>query len=333
MAYRLKAKEPVPEGIRRVVLEEIDSATGLLGRSSKAKRDEAVHEARKSIKKIRGVLRFVRPELGRTYTQENNRFREVGRQLSQLRDAAAQLEMFDQLAGKFAEKIEHDSLGEVRAGLERHKREIEQRLDVSQVIARASSTLNAARARVGRWPLSGDGFDALAPGIEQTYRRGRKALRAARKSKDAVAYHDFRKRVKDHWYHVRLLEGVWTEIMQAHEAALKELETWLGDDHNLVVLTEMLKERPEEYGGKPVVQLFLAACASHQEELRENSISLGERVYAAKPKRFVEANGLLWEAWQKQPATMKNVEHEQRRVSARKPLGSTEKKPPKQAVA
>ena len=30
MAYRLKASESVPEGIKRIVLEEIDSATQLL---------------------------------------------------------------------------------------------------------------------------------------------------------------------------------------------------------------------------------------------------------------------------------------------------------------
>lgn len=332
MPYRLKASESVPEGVRRVVLEEIESATDLLGRSSKTKRDEAVHEARKSIKKIRGVLRLMRPELGKTYTEENNRFREVGRQLSQLRDAAAQIEMFDQLAEKFAGKIEQGSLADVRAGLVRHKREIEQRLDVAKVVERASATLHSARARVGKWGLSRDGFGALAPGLEQTVRRGRNALRAARKTQDPVAYHDFRKRVKDHWYHVRLLESVWTEIMQAHEASLKELETWLGDDHNLVVLSEMLNEKPEEYGGKNTVQLFLAVTGLHQKELRENSISLGERVYSEKPKRFVESIALLWKAWQAQPQSMKNVEQEQRRESAKKPAKSTGRKP-KQAVA
>ncbi len=332
MPYRFKANESVPDGIRRVALEEIESATGLLTRGSKAKRDEAVHGARKSIKKIRGVLRLVRPELRQTYKEENTRFREVGRQLSELRDAAAQIEMFDQLAEKFAGNIEHRSLADVRAGLVRHKREIEQRLNVARVIERASATLHAARARVAKWDLSQDGFGALAPGFEQTIRRGRNALRAARKSQDAVAYHDFRKRVKDHWYHVRLLESVWTEIMQAHEASLKELETWLGDDHNLVVLSEMLNDKPEEYGGKSTVQLFLAATGLHQKELRENSISLGERIYAEKPKRFVENIALLWKAWQEQPKSMKNVEQEQRNETPKKPSKSNGRKP-KQAVA
>ncbi len=69
-------------------------------------------------------------------------------------------------------------------------------------------------------------------------------------------YHDWRKRVKDHWYHVRLLESLWTEVLEAREASLKNLETWLGDDHNLVVLCDKLTNEPEKYGEADGVQLF-----------------------------------------------------------------------------
>jgi hypothetical protein len=51
MSYRLKAKESVPDGIRRIVREEIEGATNRLTNGNGAKRDEAIHEARKSIKK------------------------------------------------------------------------------------------------------------------------------------------------------------------------------------------------------------------------------------------------------------------------------------------
>ncbi len=318
MPYRLNAKESVPEGIKRVVSQEIDSSTALLNGHSKAKRDEAVHEARKSIKKIRGVLRLFRPELGKRYAEENKRFREVGRQLSQLRDAAAQIEIFDQLAGKVAGNIERAGLAAIRSGLLRHKREIEQHLNIGKVIETAAATLAAERPRVTGWPLTGDGFDALAPGLEQTYRRGRKALRKAKKSQDPVAYHDLRKGVKDHWYHIRLLESVWTEVMAAHEASLKELETWLGDDHNLVVLSEILSDNPQQYGGKEVVQCFVAAAAAHGQELREKSISLAHRVYAEKPRRFVRSIGSLWNSRQAQPERTKNVEHEGRQQTPKK---------------
>ncbi len=307
MAYRLQASESVPEGIGRVVREEIQSATETLRKEAKAQRDEAVHEARKSIKKVRGVLRLVKPQLGRTYRQENARFRDVGRQLSDLRDAAALLEVFDELADKFKDVLDSKGLKALRQGLEQDKREIEQHLDAAKVVQQASAVLHSAEQRLAKWPLNEDGFHALAPGLKQTYRRGRRALKLAKKRETPVAYHDFRKRVKDHWYHVRLLEGVWTSVMEAHEKSLKDLETWLGDDHNLVVLREKLEANPERYGGEAVVPGFLAVVAEHQNKLRGNSTSLGERVYSEKPRVFVHNIGRLWKTWHSQPEAAKDV--------------------------
>ncbi|MDQ2712877.1 MAG: CHAD domain-containing protein [Acidobacteriota bacterium] len=307
MAYRLIASESVPEGIQRVVREEIRSATETLRKEAKGQRDEAVHEARKSIKKVRGVLRLVKPQLGQTYRQENTRFRDVGRQLSDLRDAAALLEVFDELTEKFKDVLDSKGLKAVRQGLEQDKREIEQHLNAAKVVQRASAILHSAELRLTKWPLREDGFHALAPGLKQTYRRGRRALKLAKKRETPGAYHDFRKRVKDHWYHVRLLEGVWTGVMEAHEKSLKDLETWLGDDHNLVVLREKLEANPDSYGGEAVVPVFLAVVAEHQNQLRENSISLGERVYTERPSVFVHNIGKLWKTWHSQPDAVKDV--------------------------
>ena len=305
MAYRLKADEPVSEGIGRIVAEEIDSATQLLGGASGSKRDEAIHEARKSVKKIRGVLRLVRPELGKTYKKENASFRDVGQQLSELRDAAALLEVFDQLNKKFSGAIERKTLGAIKRGLENQKRETEQRLQPENVIRETMKTLASAAQRSKTWPLSKDGFEGVAPGLELSYREGRKALKKAEQDQNAVSYHDLRKRVKDHWYHVRLLENLWTDVMQAHETSLKDLETWLGDDHNLAVLREKVEENPENFGDESGIQVFLALAAQHQQELRSNSITLAHRVYADKTRLFVRNLGQLWKAWREQPAQPK----------------------------
>lgn len=319
MAYRLKASESVPEEIKRIVLEEIDSATDQLSRGNSKKRDEAVHEARKSVKKMRGVLRLVQPELGGLFGTENTRLRDLGRKLSEIRDAEAIIEVFDSLLEKFKDNLRVESLASIRRGLEKGKRETEQAANVDAVIRRAISTLRTATRRVKAWPLENEGFQAIAPGLENTYRRGRKAMAAAQKSARPEDFHDWRKRVKDHWYHVRLLENLWTEVMQAHEASLKNLETWLGDDHNLVVLCAKLGNEPEKYGDEKSVQLFLTLAGQHQKELRENSISLGERVFEEKPKQFTQKMSNLWHAWRQQPESLKEVEKAERNPSRKQP--------------
>jgi CHAD domain-containing protein len=65
--------------------------------------------------------------------------------------------------------------------------------------------------------------------LEETFRGGERALKRAKKRPRPESYHDWRKHVKDHRYHIRLLEGLWTDVMQAYEKSLKDLETELGD--------------------------------------------------------------------------------------------------------
>jgi CHAD domain-containing protein len=319
MSYRLKRGESVPEGIRRIVQEEVDSAAELLSNSNGKKRDEAIHEARKSLKKIRGALRLVQQELGPVYRAENTRMGNLGRQLSQIRDAKAIIEVFDGLREKYKDSLQRDAFASIRQGLEKNKRETEQGANVDQVAQRSLSALRSAGKRAKNWPLKNDGFQAIAPGLEERYRRGRKAMKIVQNDPTPENYHEWRKRVKDHWYHVRLLESLWTDVMQAHEGSLKNLETWLGDDHNLVVLHSKLEGNPEQYGEQKNIQLFLTLADQHQKELRDNAMSLGQRVYEQKPGEFTRNLSKLWDAWQEQPAGMKEVQKEQRSAAKKQP--------------
>jgi CHAD domain len=82
----------------------------------------------------------------------------------------------------------------------------------------------------GRWAPIGDGFTSA-------YGRGRKALALVKDfdgEKEAV--HEWRKRAKDLWYHLRILEPVWPEVLGPLAAQAHGLSDLLGDHHDLAVL-------------------------------------------------------------------------------------------------
>jgi CHAD domain-containing protein len=325
MAYRFKAGETVPENVQRVVVEEIDSAMDQLGKAAQ-NRDEAIHEARKSVKKIRGVLRLMRPELRQVYAEETKRFREIGHQLSDIRDAAARLEIFNCVVEKYKGTLQKNALTGIRHRLEQTKQEAEQSPETDKVVQIALGAFRSAARRVKAWPLKKDGFSAIAPGLRLTYRAGRAALRLVEKDGSAENFHYFRRRAKDHWYHVRLLESLWTEVMQAHEGSIKKLEQWLGDDHNLVVLREMVEDEPEKYGGEEEIRIFVSLADQEQKEMRQEAISMGQRVYEQKPRQFVTDMSKLWDAWLKQPDSMKDAQKQQRQGAKKQAQSSQGKK-------
>lgn len=302
MAYRLERGESVISGLKRVIREEIESADDHLSGRKKKTRDESIHDARKSIKKVRATLRLVRGQMGDSWKRENARLRDIAARLSQFRDAFAIIQTFDDLKTKYSREVAPARLRSVRAGLTRRRKESGCEEDVSFVLNSAAASLRRASKRMKGWPLAGDGFDAIAPGLQETYRKGRRALAAARTNPSPEAFHELRKRVKDHWYHVRLLEGLWADVMGAYEKSLKNLEDWLGNDHNLSVLHDTIAAEPSFFGKETDIDLTFDLIARYQKELRASAVPLAERIYEEKPREFTRRMKHLWDAWRAEPS-------------------------------
>lgn len=296
VAYRFKAGESVPAGIRRIAAEQIDEVLEIAGRKAES-RDRTVHEVRKCIKKLRALLRLVQGEMGERFNSENARLRDAGRELSRFRDAAAMIQTFEDVRKKYAKEIPAGSLHTIRAGLVAHKSRADRQENVKAALAGALKELYAAKKRLQQWPLHSGGFDAIGKGLEQAFRHGRDALGAANKHPDAEHYHAWRKRVKDHWYHVRLLNEVWPDVMTGYEGSLTSLEDKLGTDHNLNVLAGKIKAAPDFFGTAEQVASLLQLIERRQMELRREAEAIGVRVYGEKPRALERRLGRWWEEW------------------------------------
>jgi len=97
MGYCLKLRERLSDGLTRIFQEEIDSAAGLCRHPAK-QRGVTVHEVRKHLKKLRAALRLTKSEVGKNrWVSEDRCLREIGRLVSDLRDAHVRLQTLIQL--------------------------------------------------------------------------------------------------------------------------------------------------------------------------------------------------------------------------------------------
>lgn len=304
MSYRFESGEAVPAASRRVAAEQLAQALESL--REEGDRAEAVHDARKRLKKLRALLRLLRDDLGGTaYKRENRRFRDAGRALSGVRDAEVLVETLDQLRGHFDGVLLARAFAGARRELMRRQEAATRRvLEEGERDAEVAAELEAAQARLADWPLESEGWPAVAGGLERVYARGRDAFaEVCEDSGDAAAFHEWRKRVKDLWYHLRLLREVWPEPMKAARDEAKALSDLLGDDHDLVVLEETLRAEPEAFGGTEERAALLGLIAERSAQLRAAAQPLGERLYAEKPSRFARRVERYWRAWQAEQAT------------------------------
>jgi CHAD domain-containing protein len=294
--YRLKQGEPVPEGIRRIALGRIDHAIDELRGKSNSSPEEAVHEARKDMKKLRALLRLVRDELGDdTYQHENAHFRGAAAELAGVRDADVMLATLADLEKRFPAELPADAAGGLRQALEAHKGSAadDTREGASAVVV---EILEEARERVPEWPLTRDGFEALEGGLRRIYRQGWRDLHAAREEPSAERIHDWRKRVKDLWYHLSILEETWPQVMEALQEEAHELSDRLGDDHDLTVLLAWAHEHATALDGMERLRAFEEVVQRRRDELQAEAFVFGDRLYADKPGAFVGRIATWWNA-------------------------------------
>jgi CHAD domain-containing protein len=283
-AYRLNQDESLPEGIRRVARGRIDHAIDELRGKTDSTPEEAVHEARKDMKKLRALLRLVRGELGGdTFARENACFRDAARELSGVRDSDVMLEALGALEPP-------PGVGaELRAAIKAERRR-DGAADRAGAARDAVAILKEARKRVDGWPLERDSFEAVADGLERSYRRGRRDFEAARAEPSPETLHEWRKRAKELWYHHTLLRSLWPPVMAASGEEAHVLSDHLGDDHDLVVLAGWVSEHAD---ARPA---FFEAIERRRAKLQEDAFALGARVYAEKPGAFVRRLERLWDA-------------------------------------
>jgi len=283
-AYRLKPKESLCEGIARVARGRIDHAIDELRGKTDSTPEEAVHEARKDLKKLRALLRLARGELGEsTFARENTCFRDAGRELAGVRDSDVMLDTLKAL------DLPTELGWDLRKAIQAHRA---RNGDGGRRAAAAGAVamLREARGRVEDWPLERDSFGALRDGLERTYRRGRREFKAARANPSVEGLHEWRKRAKELWYHHTLLRALWPPVMQAVGDQAHELADRLGDDHDLAVLAAWMREHTD---ADPE---FFEAVDRRRAELQADAMTLGARLYADKPSGYVRRLRRLWDA-------------------------------------
>ena len=300
MPYRFRGDESVPDGIRRSVREQLDGAVDELTTGVHDDPVEAVHDARKDLKKARSLLRLTRAAVDRDERRrENTALRDAGRSLSSARDAEVMLQAVDALADHFAGQVPQTTFDAIRRHLEAERDTGRQHMFASGLPGQTADELKSVRGRIDDWPIRRGGWRALEPGLLRSYKRGRKALAVARSERTVEALHEWRKRSKDLWYHLRMLKPISPGIVGGQAKEAHALSDLLGDDHDLAILRATL-----DTGGALAVHddAVIELIDRRREQLQAEAFQVGERLYAESTKAFGRRLHSYWKVWRPTPA-------------------------------
>jgi CHAD domain-containing protein len=317
MAYRIDPTRSTAVELRRALSEQLDGAAREL-RAVGGTDATGIHQARKHLKKARSLLRLARADLGKHVVHEaQDELRSVAAVLAGARDADALVET----AHHLADRADRTGDGESRAAVGRVRAVLAHRAEATRssgtsspaAVATAARTIDATSAWLQRVRPASEGWAAVEPGLHRSYQGGRAAFGHLPEEPTVDELHEWRKRVKDLWYHLRLLRSLWPEAIKPQVAAASDLADLLGTDHDLGLLTGLLtgeeaampSAEPPSSEARPDVplsaeldegdvELLLGLIARERTRLQAEARRLGSLLYADPPDAWSARLGIWW---------------------------------------
>ena len=298
MIPELLRSEPGTHGVRRIAREQIGKALKALADSDIS--DDAVHVARKELKKARATLRLLRPILGKSlYTRENTTLRNAAQPLGRVRDGNVLLSTLEKLEQRFGALDEVTPTVQLKRSLRRERTAIRREVLRSAELKSQVTALRSTHDRAARWPVGDAGWSSVGTGFKRVYSKGRKALARAEVDRTPANLHEWRKQVKYLWHQLQTLQPLWPGLIGELADQARQLADYLGDDHDLSVLRAKIvfdKDAFPDPGARGTLQMLIDR---HRAELRDKAIVLGRRLYQEKPAAFAARFGQYWRDWQR----------------------------------
>ena len=294
MSYSILKTDPtLTDAVRRIARSQIEAAIAEID-DPQLDPVTTVHQLRKRCKKLRGLIRLVRPGLA-AYAEENAAFRDLARSLADLRDAGAVLETLGALEERFGDVVGGTFFADAGEAL-RAASPPPKAAAVKARLKAARKAFGDALERTGSWKVKGKAANVLAAGVAMTYKRAARDMATAAKSGTPEDFHEYRKWVKYHWYQLRLLRHIWPKVIHARIAEARHLADELGDHHDFAIFRmEVLPGL--DCADERVCEVLGGLIEAEEERLEPACLKHGKRLFAEDPDSFGKRVGAYWKAW------------------------------------
>ena len=247
--------------------------------------DDAVHTARKAIKRARAALRLLRDPLGEeTFKRENTVLRDAGRCLAPVRDARSLVDACQAFRKRHSNLLQgeaYDALTtQLQARLDNQRHELQRTGAILQKCMALTTTCNEHLSQ-----RHIDSAHTVERGLERIFHKGRKTRAGAKKDGSPRALHEWRKQVKYLSNALKVLDDPSPALRKIAKRSDK-LADRLGEDHDLAELVSCLAD-PQLAISVDEQRHLLSLIERRRARLQKKAHAIGSKIYRRKPRYFV----------------------------------------------
>ncbi|MCX8996878.1 CHAD domain-containing protein [Rhizobiaceae bacterium BDR2-2] len=295
MALRLDPATLSGARLRSGAREAFENAVALLSGQPEGPH-HAVHETRKTLKRMRALYRLVAHRNKADLSRENARLRDIARRLARGREAAALAETARWLVAQARSADETALLTRTAAALEARRDSLTGQ-DTEADIAAAIEALAGAIEGTAVLSLPDSRKKTarlIARNWQRAMQKGRRALSPLTVDSPAEAFHELRKATQTANAYHTLLKPLWPQALTARQDRLRDLIDTLGRENDLAGIVLLMEKEPQHFGEAIEQVIQQRVLARRREALRLSALQQAAKVFAADPKEDAEPIEILW---------------------------------------
>ena len=282
MSYELRRDQKLGANLRRICRKQVENALQVVSGEVEVD-DSPVHQTRKHLKKARAALRIVSDQIGRGLFKEQDRsFRDIGRLISDVRDAEVRLQTVRQLQD-ITWRQSHQAFRETEELL---LGELEHFLAAFAGWQKeAAARLEELQKQVEKWPVDDLDCKSLRCALQRAYKCARDAFTLAQAKPTPENFHEFRSQTKRLLYQLRILRPSNPLVIGALFDELNSLGDVLGRSHDLHFLGDRLR-RNDSKPSEREARALIAVIDTSEVELQKRSVDLAGHFFDERPRDF-----------------------------------------------
>ncbi|MEJ0001526.1 MAG: CHAD domain-containing protein [Verrucomicrobiota bacterium] len=257
------------------VLRTIAAQARRLTEKNREATEEAVHEVRLMVKRVRALLWFAQPVLAKAQVKAlKTELRRTAHLLAAHRDLHAAQVTLKRLAEKAGKDRARAAVENASRALTRHENGAAANSSqdslraAGKVLCAAVDTFTAEVERVEKWPSTGKR-------TAKAFRSARRAGRKAQRTREDLDFHDWRKKTKRLLFLLELRDAEPSDGEKRLVKHVDALQSTLGDDHDCVVTAQQL---PTAEAPRDDARLVVKLLRKRQGRLRRKTRKLARRV-------------------------------------------------------
>jgi CHAD domain-containing protein len=281
--FRIYRQEPLPETFRRVIQEQLQQSL-LLCEQFPEDPDFAVHEIRKSTKRIRAVYRLFRQVTGNVlYLHGREFYSNLSHVLAEHRISRVHCDTLQLISADRRLQVNKGYLDRLIKELEkRHKQFTINLFKKQQTDQYLSGIISAEKETINEYYLLSCNFHDLTPGLRKTYSGARKYLGQVLQLPIAENFHELRKMVKSLWNELILIRPIWPSYYSFAVHHLDILAQKLGYEHDLAELEKLLREETTRKDENQRI-LIIDFITKKRQQVQKLVIPAARRLFTDKP--------------------------------------------------